>query len=164
MAKQRENQHTRLPSAPPPLFTGKKERDFVAHITLETQERIIGQQIVYYPIDMPSTNYHPTYGEAIKKNFLPPIRVYAAVSWEGSTTETGKAGLDRVTEISVHFFKRRLTEEVNLYVRVGDFIQYGTSYYEIVELGEPRELFGQVEHKLEIEAKCIKAREGLFDV
>jgi hypothetical protein len=30
-------------------------------------------------------------------------------------------------------------------------------------LSEPKLLYGQVDHKLEISAKCIRAREGLFD-
>ena len=36
-------------------------------------------------------------------------------------------------------------------------------YYEIVSLVEPKQLFGQIDHKFEISAECIKAREGLFD-
>jgi hypothetical protein len=48
-------------------------------------------------------------------------------------------------------------------VREGDFILYGSNYYEILTLSEPRELFGQVDHRFEISAKCVRAREGLFD-
>jgi len=158
-----DNKFTPLTTAPPPLFVGKKERDFVAHITLETEERIIGQSILYYPIDIMTTNYHSVYGEAIKKNFLPPIQVYVAIEWEGYKTDTEKMGVDRYASMKVHFFKRRLTEEKDLEVQTGDYVLYGEQYYEIVELNEPRELFGQVfADKVEIEAKCIRAREGLF--
>lgn len=158
-----ENKFSKLQAAPPPLFVGKKERDFVAHITLETQERIIGQSILYYPIDIETTNYHSVYGEAINKNYLPPVQVYVAIEWEGYKTDTEKLGVDRYASINVHFFKRRLVEEKDLEVRVGDIVLYGTQYYEIVELNEPRELFGQVfAEKVEIEAKCIRAREGYF--
>ena len=72
-------------------------------------------------------------------------------------------GLDKEANITVHFHKRRLTEDQDLYVREGDFVLYGDLYYEIVMLSEPRQLFGQIDHRLEISAKCIKAREGLFD-
>ena len=66
------------PSAPPPpLFLGKKERDLVKQVNDELIERVIGQTIVYYPIDIERTNYHDLYGEALKKTFLPPVRVYA---------------------------------------------------------------------------------------
>ena len=149
---------------PPPLFFGKKERDLVKQVNDELIESVIGQAIVYYPIDIMTTNYHSLYGEAIEKTFLPPVRVYALISWEGiQTTNNDARGLDKMTSISVHFHKRRITEDQDLYVREGDFISYGDIYYEIMSLSEPRQLFGQTEHKMEITAKCSRAREGLFD-
>lgn len=154
---------TQPAAPPPPLFTGEKERDLVKQVNDELIERVIGQQIVYYPISIEHTNYHPLYGEAIKKSFLPPIRVYALVEWEGSDTTTSNLGIDRKGSISIHFHKRRLTEDQDLFVREGDFVAYGGRFYEIVSLGEPREIFGRSEHKMEILAKCIRAREGLFN-
>jgi hypothetical protein len=153
------------PSAPPPpLFLGKKERDLVKQVNDELIESVIGQTVVYYPIDVAATNYHELYGEAIEKTFLPPVRVYALVSWEGIETVNNEAiGLDKMSSISIHFHKRRLTEDQDLYVREGDFVLYGDIYYEIMSLSEPRQLFGQTDHKLEITAKCSRAREGLFD-
>jgi len=153
------------PSAPPPpLFLGKKERDLVKQVNDELIERVIGQTIVYYPIDIERTNYHDLYGEAIKKTFLPPVRVHALVEFDGITTKYNtNIGLDKDASITVHFHKRRLTEDQDLYVREGDFVLYGDIYYEIVTLGEPKQLFGQIDHRLEISAKCIRAREGLFD-
>ena len=56
-----------------------------------------------------------------------------------------------------------MTEDQNLYVREGDFILYGDTYYEITKLSEPRKLFGQVEETFEIAATCKRARKGLFD-
>ena len=54
-------------------------------------------------------------------------------------------------------------ERNEVVVREGDFVAYGSKFYEIVTLGEPREIFGQTEHKMEVVAKCIRAREGLFN-
>ena len=149
---------------PPPLFTGKKERDLVKQVNDELIEKVIGQQIVYYPISLEHTNFHPLYGEAVKKTFLPPVRVYALVDYEGIQTKfSPNIGLDKDSTINVHFHKRRLEEDQDLYVREGDFILYGKTLYQIMTLAEPKRLFGQVDHKLEISAKCIRAREGLFD-
>jgi len=148
---------------PPPLFLGDAERRLVKQVNDELIERVIGQTIVYYPIDLETTNFHSLYGEAIIKNFLPPVRVNALVTWEGQTTNPEGYGLDRISSLTVNFHKRRLTEDQNLFVREGDFILYGSFYYEIVTLNEPRQLFGQIDHKFEISAKCIKARESLFD-
>ena len=149
---------------PPPLFVGQKERDLVKQVNEELIERVIGQQVVYYPIDQVATNYHPLYGEAIEKTFLPPVRVYALVEWEGiESAYAPSIGIDKITTITVHFHKRRLTEDQDLYVREGDFVMYGDLYYEIVTLNEPKQMFGQIDHRVEISAKCIRAREGRFD-
>jgi hypothetical protein len=158
-----ENIANQPEAPPPPLFLGQKERNLVKQINDELIERVIGQTITYYPISREMTNYHPVYGEAIQKTFLNPIKVQALVKWEGSNTTTQVFGVDRRTSITVQFHKRRLTEDQDLSVREGDFVLYGDTFYEIVSLAEPKLLFGQIDNKFEIIAKCIKAREGVFN-
>jgi hypothetical protein len=118
---------------------------------------------VYYPISLEHTEFHSLYGEAVNKTFLPPIRVYALIAWEGAETKTTDFIVDKMASLTVNFHRRRLTEDQNLFVREGDFVLYGGYYYEISELKEPRELFGQNVHRFEVSARCIRAREGLFD-
>ena len=159
-----QNKWNRPAAPPPPLFFGKKERDLVKQVNDELIEKVIGQQILYYPIDLQTTKFHDLYGEAIEKTFLPPIRVYALVELtEFSTKYLEGVGVDAESEIQVHFHKRRLEEDQDLRVREGDFVLYGDKYYEIITLSKPKNLFGQVEHSFEISAKCRKARKGLFD-
>ena len=46
------------PSAPPPpLFLGEKERDLVKQVNDELIERVIGQQVLYYPLSLEHTDY-----------------------------------------------------------------------------------------------------------
>lgn len=162
--KKTENLVTVPPEAPPPpLFLGDKERKLVKQVNDELIERVIGQTIVYYPISRELTNYHPVYGEAIQKTFLAPIKVQALIKWEGSTTTTEAFGVDRRTSITVQFHRRRLVEDQDLQVREGDFVLYGDTFYEIVTLAETKLLFGQVDNKFEIIAKCVKARDGVFN-
>jgi hypothetical protein len=71
-----ENKWSQPTNPPPPLFLGEKERDLVKQVSDELIERVIGQQIAYYPVDLEHTNFHPLYNEAIVKSFLPPIRVH----------------------------------------------------------------------------------------
>ncbi len=148
---------------PPPLFLGEKERDLVKQVNDELIERVIGQVIAYYPIDLERTNFHPLYNEAIVKSFLPPIRVYALIDFKGEETRTDAYGIDKVTKLQAHFHKKRLTEDQDLFVREGDFISYGENFYEIVKLTQPKELFGQVDRRIEIVAECLQARRGIFD-
>ena len=158
-----DNKWSQPDAPPPPLFVGEKERNLVKQVNDELIERVIGQQVLYYPISLEHTNFHSLYGEAIEKTFLPPVRVYALVEWEGQETTNTSAGIDKRSSITVHFHKKRLTEDQDLFVREGDFVLYGSHYYEIVTLNEPKQIFGQVGHKMEISAKCIRARKGLFD-
>jgi hypothetical protein len=163
MAKKKENKWSQPDAPPPPLFTGKKERDLVKQVNDELIERVIGQTVLYFPISREHTNYHPVYGEAVQKTFLSPIRVQALIKWDGTTNTTDVFGVDRVTSITVQFHNRRLTEDQDLYVREGDFVKYGDTFYEIVTLANPRLLFGQPEYKFEVIAKCIKARDSVFN-
>jgi hypothetical protein len=162
MAK-KKNKWSQPEAPPPPLFTGQKEKDLVKQVNDELIERVIGQAIIYYPISLEHTNFHPLYGEALRKTFLSPIHVHALVSWEGYKTTTNNFGIDRRATITVHFHKRRLVEDQDLYVHEGDFIYYDSSFFEIVTLLEPKLVFGDANSTMEIAAKCIKAREGIFD-
>ena len=115
------NEWSQPEAPPPPLFTGKKERDLVKQVNDELIERVIGQTIIYYPIDIARTDFHDLYGEAIIKTFLPPIRVQALIEWESFKTKYNDSiGLDKEATISIHFHKRRLTEDQDLFVREGD--------------------------------------------
>ena len=159
-----KNKWNQPAAPPPPMFFGKKERDLVKQVNDELAERVIGQTIAYYPISLEESNFNDTYGEAIEKVSLPPVRVYAYVEVENEQTNE-KYGYEYQTKLTVNFHRKRLTEDQNLYVRVGDFVQYGDLFYEIVKLyNDTRYLFGQVEHKFQVSAECVRAREGAFRV
>ena len=149
---------------PPPMFFGKKERDLVKQVNDELAERVIGQPIAYYPISIEESNFNDTYGEAIDKVSLPPVRVYAYVIVENEQSNE-RYGYEYQTKLTVNFSQKRITADQNLYVRVGDFVQYGDQLYEIVKTyNDTRYYFGQVEHKFQIAAECIRAREGAFRI
>ena len=79
-------------SPPPPLFLGEKEKNLVKQINDEIIERVVGQSVLYYPIDENTTNFHSLYGEAIEKTFLPPVRVYALVDYQSTETKADTVG------------------------------------------------------------------------
>ena len=146
------------------MFFGEKERNLVKQINDELAERILGQPIAYYPISIEESNFNDTYGEAKEKISLPPVRVYAYVVVENEQTNE-KFGYEYQTKLTVSFSEKRITADQNLFVRVGDFIQYGDLFYEIVKTyNDTRYYFGQVEHKFQISAECVRARQGAFRV
>jgi hypothetical protein len=163
-AKKSDTAWSQPATPPPPMFAGEKERNLVKQINDELIERVIGQQVLYFPIDAERTNFHSLYGEALQKIFYSPVRIYALVKFNGDETKNEDSfGLDKSTTIEIHFHKKRLTEDQNLYVREGDFVLYGDKYYEITTLMEPKALFGQIENKFEIVAKCYRVRENTFN-
>jgi len=150
---------------PPPLFTNQPERQLQKQVQDRLSERILGQQILYYPIDIYRTNYHSIYGESVQKSFLDPVQVYVLIEWEGFESNTTKYGVDKKSKLVVHFNNRRLTEDQNIYVHIGDFILYNNKYYEIIVLDKPKLLYGgHRDHRTEITATCIRSRQGLFGV
>ena len=160
---QEKNKWSQPATPPPPLFFNEKERNLVKQVNDEVIERVVGQQVLYYPISLEHTNFHPIYGEAVEKSFLSPVRVYALIEWDTYETFSDTYGLDKKVEITVHFHKKRLTEDQDLFVREGDFVKYGDFFFEIATLAEPKQLFGQIDHRVEVTAKCVRAREGMFD-
>jgi len=164
MADDPVNKWNQPESAPPPMFFGKKERDLVKQVNDELAERVVGQTIAYYSISLEDSDYHPIYGEAIDKVTLAPVRVYAYVTVENEQTNE-RYGYEYQTKLTVNFHRKRITEDQNLFVRVGDFVQYGDEFYEIARTyNDTRYYFGQVEHKFQISAECIKARKGTFRI
>ena len=90
--------------------------------------------------------------------------MFAYVEVQNDQTNT-KYGYEYQTKLTVNFHRRRLVEDQNLFVRVGDFVQYGDVFYEIVKTyNDTRYYFGQVEHKFQISAECVRARDGAFRV
>ena len=151
------------PDAPPgPIFTGQKTLDLAKQVSDEIIEQVFNQSILYYSIDMEKSRFNQ-YNECIEKTFLPPIRVFTRMVWNGKLTEVTVFGLDAKSSILIHYHKRRLIQDQDIYVREGDFILYGNQHYEVVVINEPKLLYGNIDDKAEIEVKAIKARTSLFD-
>ena len=151
------------PVAPPaPMFFGEKERDLVKQVNDELAERVVGQTIAYYPISIEDSNFNDLYGEAIEKVSLPPVRVFAYVTVDNEQLNE-RYGYEYKSALTVNFHRKRLTADQDLYVRPGDFVQYGDELYEIVRLyNDTRYYFGQVDHKFQVSAECVRARRGTF--
>ncbi len=162
--KQKENQFERPFGVPNPLFTNDKEKDFVKQINQEIIDNVVDQRILYYPVDYTKTNYHSLYGEAIKKVFMSPIFIKALVNWKGFTTKLDDFGLDKKSSIEVYLFSRRISEDLDLKVKEGDYIQYGEFLYEIITINEPKELYGDIRQRYELIITCDLARKGNVDI
>lgn len=156
------NRWSRLSSPPPPLFMGAKERDFAKQVNSELLERVVGQQILYFSLDIEHSNYHKLYGEAINKVYLPPIHVYCLIDLNEFETLTDSGGIDRIQTIVIHLHSRRITNDQNLQVQEGDVLLYGEQYFEVFDISYAQLVFGQINYKAEIVVKARKVSEGFF--
>ena len=71
-----DNKWEQPAAPPPPLFTGQKEKDIVKQIADEVIERVIGTSILYYPISVKHSDFHPLYGkysQNMKVKKQPPL-------------------------------------------------------------------------------------------
>jgi len=157
-----DEKYEKQDAPPPPLFLNQPERDFTKQISDEIVERVIGQDVFYFSLDVKASDYHELYGEAIVKTYKPPVHVKLRAEFDEEST-TGKFGIDRRPKLLLYFHKRRVNEDQNMVVKEGDVVRYGESFFEITELIEERELFGQNEFRFEVRATCSKLRDGAFN-
>jgi len=153
-----DNKWIRPEAPPPPMFTGQPEIDFQKGVSDEIIDDIIGQEVLYFPIDMNRTQFHKLYKEAIRKVYLNPVRIKVLVEYSDGNTVIDKYTIDRRAVIKVHFPKRRLTEDQNMMIREGDIVFYNNEFHEIAKLEEPTMLYGHIDQKIEIVATCVKCR------
>ena len=101
-----KNKWNQPEAPPPPMFFGKKERDLVKQVNDELSERVIGQPIAYYAVDLADTHFNPTYGEAIDKVTLPAVRVFAYVIVDSEQTNE-RFGYEYINNLTVNFSEKR---------------------------------------------------------
>ena len=70
------------------------------------------------------------------------------------------------TEIQHELLEKYVSKDLldkGIEILEGDFFSFGTIFFEVITSQGTNVIFGQIEHRMEIEAKCIKAREGVFN-
>lgn len=147
-------------SVRPSIFYTDKEKNFQKQVATELVERVVNEFVLYFPIRV--DNYHPLYGESVVKYYDDPIRLPCIVEWKGTENKNDKFSLDITPTIIVHVLKRRAEEDLGLKIVVGDFIQYGRDFFEIVAVENPTKLFYAFNLQVENDLTCVKARSGLF--
>lgn len=143
------------------LFINDQEINFFNVIAKELIQDIVGQKLVYYAISDQYTKSDDLYGEAIKKTVCTPVEINALVSYEDPAQTVTNFSVDTVYNIECYFLLDELKER-GVIPRVGDFVQYGKTFFEIQQLTAPDLVYGEIDHKEQIRAICQVAREGQF--
>lgn len=119
------------------LFFGEKERAFFDSVGREIVNDIIKESFILYRVDYARTKTHSLYGEAKKKAYQTPVEVFGRINVEVEAPEYMTSGgiiKKGYGKITAEVFRTHLKElEVN--VRIGDFLYFKGHYYEVVDDG-----------------------------
>lgn len=144
------------------LFITPRELDLISDITKELIKDVIGQKIFYYAVRTDVTQVHDVYEESTEKVFDPPIEIDALVEWSPGEIKTNKFGSEKFHSIEARVHAQDLIDR-NLRMKMGDFMSYGSIFFEITQVVTISKIFGQVEHITGYKLMGKQAREGLID-
>lgn len=111
------------------LFSSGRDARLVKSINRELLHDFIQLEVAYYKLSLPETETN-IYGESNKKAYFQPIRIFCLVSKEDKASADTDIGLD-FTKNAVFSFLRDDLLERNIFIEVGDIIEYDAKYYEI---------------------------------
>lgn len=144
------------------LFITPRELDLISDLTKEIIKDVIGQKIFYYPVRMDVTSIHDVYEESTEKVFDAPIEVDALIEWSPGEVKTTKFGNEMFHSIEARVHARDLADK-DLRMKIGDFMSYGSVFFEIVQVVTISKIFGQVEHITGYKLVGKQARSDLID-
>jgi hypothetical protein len=119
------------------LFFGEKERKFFNNAGREIVNEVLKESFLYYRVDYKKTKTHSLYGEAKKKVFEPEVEIFGRINVEsGSPEYMAPGGIIKkgFGAITAEVYNSHL-EELQVKIRMGDFMYHKGHYYEIIDDG-----------------------------
>lgn len=145
------------------LFITPREQQFISDITKEFVKDVVGQYVIYYPISTLLTKVHPVYEEAVEKIYENPFKLDVLAGQPDRSTTWGQFGQDSHSSIEVLIQAKDLIDK-GIEPSAGDFFVYGNDVYEIVNLTNTQNIYGQAEYDLAIKLTGRLARAGQFNI
>lgn len=142
-------------------FITSTEIAFINKINHELIQRVVGQEVFYYEIDLERSKVDELYQESIQKTWRAPVKVNARVLWDNMQSMTNTLGIDSKFSLEVYFHTEELDER-NVKPKEGDFIEFGNVFFEITSVTQPQIVFGQINNRVQTKCICVPSREGQF--
>lgn len=149
-------------SSGPALFFDERAYKLFNDISQELVEHVIRQKVKYYAVQEKLTSYDDFYGETKKKITLNPVEIFARILYNEPGIQTGQM-MDRTYSIDVYFQRERLMQDLGMFARVGDYIEWDQKFFEITAVTEPQIISGLPEFKFAFIANCSSVRQGVFE-
>jgi len=144
------------------LFITPREVDLVSDLTKEVMKDVIGQKVYYYRIREEYSEIHDVYEESPEKVFDPPIEIDALIEWDSSKVTTNNFGTEKYQKIVVYVQHRDMMNK-EIEIREGDYLSYGTNFFELTTVEDDSLVFGQIEYSTGYKITCTQARIGQID-
>lgn len=121
------------------LFFGELERKLFLDLGTEITREILRESFILYRIDFKTTKTHSVYGEAKKKNYLPPVEIFGRINVESTGPEYLNPGGGLIRQglglFTAHVYLHHL-EELQVQLRMGDYVYHKGNYYEVIDDGK----------------------------
>ena len=144
------------------LFITPRELDLISYLNKEIVKDVIGQKVYYYKVRKELSNVHDIYEEATDKIYDPPIELDCRVDWNMTEVRTNKFGTEEYSAITVYVQYRDVLDK-EITIEEGDYVSYGTTFFEIIKNQIDSIIYGQIEYSTGFVLECKQARLGLID-
>jgi hypothetical protein len=122
-----------------PLFHGQRDASLVHKLNMELVTDIIDTEVAIYKLSLENTKTN-LYNESDKKIYHLPIKVPALIDYQAQTYEGTEFGQDYQQAANFAFIREYL-KEVDIFMEVGDVIEYNGEYWEVDAVQE-NQFFG----------------------
>ena len=125
-------------------FVSQRDIDFFDGLNSELIDSIIDTKINVFKVSLHDTEVN-LYGESMSKVFFPGVTVGCLITPEDSAVEMAEYGSD-IDQAASFAFHRKTLQTQNLYLEIGDVIEWNSGYYEVNNIIENQFISGQTTH------------------
>ena len=125
-------------------FVSQRDVDFFDGLNSELIDSIIDTKINVFKVSLHDTEVN-LYGESMSKVFFPGVTVGCLITPEDSAVAMVEYGPD-IDQAASFAFHRKTLQTQNLYLEIGDIIEWNSGYYEVNNIIENQFISGQTTH------------------
>jgi len=122
-----------------PLFHGQRDAGLIHKFNMELINDIIDTEVAVYKLSLQDTKTN-IYNESDKKIYHSPIKIPALIDYQPQTYEGNEFGQDYQQSATFGFIREYL-KSVDIFIEVGDVIEYNGEWWEIDAIQE-NQFFG----------------------
>lgn len=123
------------------IFGSVRDVGTLLHIGRELVSDVVEQEILYYKIDLESTQ-DSLYGEATEKFYWTPIKLNCLIRRGEQDWNMQEYGVDVNRSTEFAFFKEDI-RDINFIMEPGDIIEWSKDYFEVDGIKENQMFLGK---------------------